>query len=83
MDDEWHAASGRDHIEVELGTRLSSSLLLRIRFARFTNVLSLAVEDLVSLLGGVVFTTWMGLGTSSFGRASSVSSHYILNEEKY
>jgi hypothetical protein len=24
----------------------------------------------------------VGLGTSSFGRASSLSSHYILNEEK-
>jgi hypothetical protein len=46
---------------------ISSSLLLRIRLSRFTNVFSLAMEDLVSLLGGVVFTTWMGLGTSSLG----------------
>ena len=45
----------------------ASSLLLRVRFARFTNVLSLAVEDLVSLLGGIILTTWMGLGTSSLG----------------
>jgi hypothetical protein len=45
----------------------SSSLLLRVRFSGFTNVFSLAVEDLVSLLGGVVFTTLVGLGTSSFG----------------
>jgi hypothetical protein len=68
---------------VELDNISSSSLLLRVRFSRFTNVFSLAVEDLVSLLGGVVFATWMGLGTSSLGRASSLSSHYILNEEKY
>jgi hypothetical protein len=45
----------------------SSSLLLRIRFSRFTHVFSLAVEDLVSLLGGVVFATLVGLGTSSLG----------------
>jgi len=43
------------------------SLLLRVRFARFTNVFSLAVEDIVSLLGGVVFATLVGLGTSSLG----------------
>jgi hypothetical protein len=46
---------------------LASSLLLRIRFSGFTNVLSLAMEDLISLLGGVVFATLVGLGTSSFG----------------
>jgi hypothetical protein len=45
----------------------ASSLLLRIRFARFTNVFSLAMEDLISLLGGVVFATLVGLGTSSLG----------------
>jgi hypothetical protein len=61
----------------------SSSLLLRVRFSRFTNVFSLAVEDLVSLLGSIILTTLVGLGTSSFGRASSLSSHYILNEENY
>ena len=46
---------------------IASSSLLRIRFSGFTNVFSLAMEDLVSLLGGVVFATWMGLGTSSLG----------------
>jgi hypothetical protein len=45
----------------------SSSLLLRVRFARFTNVFSLAVEDLVSLLGSIILTTLVGLGTSSLG----------------
>ena len=45
----------------------TSSLLLRVRFARFTNVFSLAVEDIVSLLGSIVFATWMGLGSSSLG----------------
>ena len=49
------------------GGRFASSLLLRVRLSGFTNVLSLAVEDLVSLLGGVVFATLVGLGTSSFG----------------
>ena len=54
-------------VEVVVVPEAASSLLLRVRFARFTNVFSLAVEDLISLLGGVVLTTWMGLGTSSFG----------------
>jgi hypothetical protein len=49
------------------GVLHSSSLLLRVRFSGFTNVFSLAVEYLVSLLGGVVFATLVGLGTSSFG----------------
>ena len=46
---------------------ISSSLLLRIRFARFTNVFSLAVKYLISLLGSIILATLVGLGTSSFG----------------
>jgi hypothetical protein len=57
--------AGTTHLLEEFG--VASSLLLRVRFARFTNVFSLAMEDLVSLLGGVVFATLVGLGTSSFG----------------
>ncbi len=49
------------------GAWLASSLLLRIRFSGFTHVFSLAMEDLISLLGGVVFATLMSLGTSSLG----------------
>jgi hypothetical protein len=52
---------------VKLEPARASSLLLRVRFSGFTNVFSLAMEDLISLLGGVVFATWMGLGTSSLG----------------
>ena len=54
-------------VEVVVVPEAASSLLLRVRFARFTNVFSLAVEDLISLLGSIILATWMGLGTSSFG----------------
>lgn len=61
--------------------RGSPSLLLRIRFSRFTHVFSLAVEYLGPLLGSVVFATLVGLGTSSFGRTTYVRAHYRLKED--
>ena len=38
-----------------------SSSLLRIMFSGFTHVFSLAMEDIISLLSGVVFATLVGL----------------------
>ena len=49
---------------------ISSSLLLRIRFSGFTNVFSLAVEDLVSLLGGEVLASLVGLRTGALAVTS-------------